>query len=54
MATFTNQSKGVTITGVAGTPIGLLLALTQAGSSAPASWTNQSKNSATFTNQTKN
>jgi hypothetical protein len=54
MAVFTNETKSVIVTGVAGTPIGLLLCLTQSGSSSPISWTNQSKNSAAFTNEIKN
>jgi hypothetical protein len=67
MSTYTNQSKNTTTftnqavnslaggTGTTlGSPMGLLLSLTYAATVAGAGWTNATKNSAFFTNQTKN
>lgn len=63
MSNFTNVPKNTTswstatenspIAISAGTPIGLLLALTYGGEGV-SRWTRQSKNTASFTNQTKN
>lgn len=55
-ASYTNGTKNplATTTTGAGTPIGLLLTLTQAGSSATETYTLASVHSATFTYQTKN
>lgn len=62
MATWTNQSKDASswtnpsrsdLIAVQGSPIGLLLALTQAAS-VYNTWSNQSKDSSSWSNQTKN
>ena len=54
MATWTNTTKGGVVSIAAGNPIGLLLVLTYAASvSSDTSWTNTTKNTATFTHTNK-
>lgn len=54
MSTFTNETWPIITTGTPGTPIGLLLTLTQAGTQTSTQWTNETVSASTFTNQTVN
>lgn len=54
MANWTNTTKGGVVSISIGNPIGLLLTLTHAAAvSSDTSWTNTTRNTATFTNVNK-